>query len=98
VDLVPPLLANARALTVEACYASNRASKNDDAFASSWVAVTKDPGTFLLLVQQLKWCDMRLDQRIKTVSPWTDDYSNIYTVLNHRAIISQIKEFRPFYW
>jgi len=98
VDLVPPLLANAKVLSVKVCYASNVASKNDDAFASSWVAVTRDPGTFLRLVRKLKWHDMRRDRRIKKIRPWTDDYSNIATVLEYDNIASHIKEFRPFYW
>lgn len=99
VDLAPVLFSNAKVLNLYACIDSNPKSKdNDDAFASVWVAFTREANVFEKLTSQLKWHKHDSKRPIRYIRPWTDQYSNVLTVLRVNIFLSQIKEFQPFYW
>ncbi len=96
-DLVPVLFANAQATNGLAIGRFNVGTPDHDAFASMWVALTWDEGVSNKLVTEFKWkkCDL---VETKHLRPWTDNYSNIVAVIKLKSLLSDIKEFQPFYW
>ncbi len=98
IGLEPVLISNARVLDLYGCISSNRASKENDAFPSIWFALTKDKNTFEKLTGQLKWSKQYSGAGGKNIRPWTDEYSNMLGVIKIDDFLSQVKNFRLFYW
>jgi tetratricopeptide (TPR) repeat protein len=97
-DLEPVLFSNAKALGLYVCADSNNNSHNGEAYASRWVALTRDAQTFEKLTSQLKWNRDVSYKTTKDIRPWTDKYSNLLSIFVFQNLSSQIKDFQPFYW
>jgi spermidine synthase len=93
--LTPVVAKNAQTAKAFVCAKSNQASEKEEIYASSWVAVTWDKQAFQQLTGELKWEAPK--QRIKA-RPWTDTYSNVASTFKTAELLSDIKEFMPFYW
>lgn len=96
-DLLPVLFSNAKVVNARASFKHNRSSR--PGFLSSlWVAFTWDDGTQQKLISELKWKKRYQDAEVRLIKPWTDQYSNILTVLKLQQFLDGLKEFQPFYW
>jgi tetratricopeptide (TPR) repeat protein len=93
-DLSPVLFSNAIALHSYVCRGYNRGFALG-AYPSFWVALTWDSGNFEKLTSELKWSK---SAKYGTEWLWTDQYSNIISTFKFDSLVSQIKEFQPFYW
>lgn len=80
-NLAPVLSANARILEVSALFKSNRASVHRDSEVTDWVAMTGDQGAAEILLDKLKWEDMKDNPKIPSTRPWTDQFSNLISAL-----------------
>ena len=89
------LFAGANSLGAYACMAGNQASL--DAFSSEWVALTWDKNIFNALTSTLEWRPAP-EELPKNIKPWTDQYTNVLSILKAESLINQIKAFQPFYW
>ncbi|MBN2105505.1 fused MFS/spermidine synthase [bacterium] len=79
-DLSPVILANGRALDLFALKKRYIHNIHPDAEACEWAVLTKNAEWARRLVHELHWTDLRI-QNIKTIPPWTDQYTNILAVV-----------------
>jgi spermidine synthase len=96
-DFIPVLFSNANYLNAHACYKDNREKRGVGLFSSSWFALTWDVRAYYKLVGELKWvnCDWRKNRLIR---PWTDEYSNEFSIIRFDNLFDQVRYFKPFYW
>ena len=80
VDLSPVLLANAADLGLIVLKKRYIRNIHPDAEACEWVVLTKSADLAEHLIRELNWTDLR-QSGIKSVKPWTDQYTNILAVL-----------------
>ncbi len=97
-NLIPVLFSNSQQVGAFFCYKSNRKSANSDALASNWAVLTWNLKNFQKLVSKLKWEKVNPSERVRKLRPWTDEYSNVFSVVRLGHLSSSIKEFQPFYW
>ncbi len=72
---------------------------SQDKMASQWVALTWDKELSEKLTAQLEWsAHPKLIPALLKRRPWTDQYSNIVSVIVVHQLLDQIKMFTPFYW
>ena len=68
-------------------------------FSSKWVALTWDKGKKDLLVSKLGWNEEGLKHfHVRKIRPWTDDYTNLISLINIRDLINEVRNFKPLYW
>ncbi len=96
-DFVPVLFSNASYLNAYACYKNNRDKKDSDFFASSWLALTWDAGGYYRLINEFKWINYDPFKN-KLIKPWTDKYSDEFSIMKLDDLFNEIRNFRPFYW
>jgi hypothetical protein len=96
-DLAPVLFSNARAVNAFALADRNEA-QGAALFASNWMVFTWDRQINHTLVYKLQWKENASDPKKEMMRPWTDKYSNIPSVVNPKAFIDSIKNFKPFSW
>jgi len=80
-ELKPMLAALARDLGLagrDELYQPSPAEEAEGAVGSEWVALTRRPGDLAFLDGEPRWTELTSDRRI---SAWTDDFSNIVSVL-----------------
>ncbi len=96
-DLLPVFKSNAK---VVGAYCSGNANgfAEDFLFFSEWVAYTWDKEVHDKFLQQLKWYNLENIQAIKWIRPWSDEYSNILSIVKLHYVVDSIKNFMPFYW
>lgn len=97
-DLEPILFSNAKMLNAYAVLTSNKTVKDRVSLASQWVALTWDANSKDKLVQKLQWKEENMKFQIRKIRPWTDDYSNVLSVMDLRVFTEPVKHFKPFYW
>ncbi|PIQ89163.1 MAG: hypothetical protein COV72_04560 [Candidatus Omnitrophica bacterium CG11_big_fil_rev_8_21_14_0_20_42_13] len=96
-QLEPVLFSNAKELNIYACYKFKDKSDNEDAFASSWIAITSEPDNFQKLISKLGWSH-KPEPGSRASVPWTDEYHDLVLVFEIKNLLSQIRNFQPFYW
>jgi spermidine synthase len=96
-DLAPVLFSNARAVNAFALADRNEA-QGPALFASNWMVLTWDRQINDMLVSKLQWKEDVSDPKKAMLRPWTDKYSSIPSVVNPKAFIDSIKNFKPFSW
>jgi len=79
-DLSPVILANGRALDLFALRKRYVYNVHPDAEACEWAVLTKSTEWADRLIHELHWTDLRREN-IKTIPPWTDQYTNILAVI-----------------
>lgn len=96
-DFVPVLFSNANYLDAYGCFKDNKAKKDEELFASSWFAVSWDIKVFNKLAGEFKW--IQYDPGLGRLNrPWTDQYSNMLSILRLDDLFWPLKNFKPFYW
>ncbi|MEO5371469.1 MAG: class I SAM-dependent methyltransferase [Magnetococcus sp. DMHC-1] len=80
-DLTTALWTNGRFMGAEVFSLSNPPPEHADAEPSRWVAMTWNPATAQKLVEDLGWSDLATQGTQPMARPWTDDYSNLLSVL-----------------
>jgi len=96
-NFIPVLFSNANYVNAYGCYKNNRAEKKNMVFASSWFALTWDIKSLNKLVSEFKWISYDpLKNKLKR--PWTDQYSNMLSIIYLDNFLDSIKYFKPFYW
>jgi hypothetical protein len=98
IDLAPILFTNAYALNAYVCGASNKEDPKQYALRSVWVALTWDSDVFQKLISQLKWQKAYSKEATKKYRPWTDEYSNLIPFFKTEIFLSEVKNFKLFYW
>jgi spermidine synthase len=96
-DLAPVLFSNAKAVNAFALAGRNEA-QGPALFASNWVVLTWDRQINHTLVSKLQWKENASDPKKEMLRPWTDKYSNIPSIVNPKAFVDSIKNFKPFAW
>ncbi len=96
-NFIPVLFSNANYVNAYGCYKNNPAEAKSMAFASSWFALTWDIQSFNKLVSEFKWVSYD-PLRNKLLPPWTDQYSNMLSIICFKNFLNPIRYFRPFYW
>ena len=96
-DLAPVLFSNAEAVKAFALVDWNE-WQGYALFESKWMALTWDRQIHQTLVSQLKWREGAADPKMKKLRPWTDQYSNIPSVMKLHRFADSIKNFTPFSW
>jgi spermidine synthase len=96
-DLAPVLFSNARAVNAFALVDENEV-KGPALLASKWMALTWDRQINQTLVSQLQWKENSSNAEMEVLRPWTDKYSNIFSVITLNAFTDSIKNFKPFSW
>ncbi|MFC1569265.1 fused MFS/spermidine synthase [bacterium] len=79
-NLSPVILANGNALNLFALKKRYAINVHPDAEACEWVVLTKNATWANRLINELQWVDLR-QQKIKTIQPWTDQYTNILATI-----------------
>ena len=87
-NLVPVLFNNAKAVNAYAAVNSNEKGKSRAYLSSIWVALTWDANSKDKLIQKLEWKEEGDNLRVKKIRPWTDIYSNIFSVLEVGGFIT----------
>jgi hypothetical protein len=80
IDLEPVIRANAESLGLIALKKLYARNVHPDAEACEWAVFTKSAELADRLIRELGWEDLRTSH-IKSVKPWTDQYTNILAVL-----------------
>lgn len=90
------LFKNAGVLGAYACGKSNKDVA--DAWVSNWVALTWDYAGYKKLVSLLRWGKLGPGDQKNKVLPWTDNYTNIVSVIKLNDIFKEVNEFQFFKW
>lgn len=96
-DLRPVLFSNVESVGAFAVSDDNE-TLGPAHLASSWMALTWDRQVHEKLVTRLSWKGNTADPGRPVLRPWTDQYSNIPSVMKLDAFSHSIKEFKPFAW
>ncbi|MEK7307875.1 MAG: hypothetical protein AAB089_02280 [Nitrospirota bacterium] len=96
-DFVPVLFSNANYLDAYGCFKNNKADDKAGLFASSWFTLSWDIKVFNKLVAEFKWT--QYDPGLgKLNRPWTDEYSDMLSILRLEDLLRPLRNFKPFYW
>ncbi|MDD4899948.1 MAG: fused MFS/spermidine synthase, partial [Candidatus Omnitrophica bacterium] len=99
-DLSPVLFGNANTLGAYACEDFDQTTEeesNSGKLGAVWVAVTWNKQIFeqIVLFGHPRATN---EEPEKNFRPWTDKYSSVYKILKLNDPLSEIKDFRLFYW
>jgi len=73
-------------------------SVEDACWASNWVALTWDYSGYKKLSSSLRWGTLSRKLFKRKILPWTDNYTNLVSVMKLKDIFNEVKEFQPFKW
>ncbi len=98
VTLTPVMFKNAEVLNIYGCVNLMRYWKNPHFNSTEWFTLTKNKEQYEQLKSKFGWLNAKEAKIIKNKRPWSDSYSNITSIFKSKQMVSQIKNFRPFYW